>query len=152
MTNTLIDRLSEFVNENLPLMVNMGVSVESYDSKELVIQAPLSLNHNDKGTGFGGSLYCLCVMDAIGLAFMKCFEHGIDPDLVVGRAEIEYKAPVNSKNIQARSVSPDDKQWDEFFRDYEEFGKAAISLESHIHENGSVAVTFRGRFAIIGER
>lgn len=147
-----IQRLERFLENHLPVMVSMGASVKHYDGQRFELQAPLALNHNDKGTGFGGSLYNICVMNAIGLGFLKAFERGLDPDLVVGKAEIEYKAPVNADPIVGIALSPDDEAWETFFQRYVETGKASITLESRIYEGDTEAVYFRGRFALIGER
>ena len=150
MTTEVTQRLNQFIADNLPLMVNMGAEIESYDGEKFLLKAPLALNHNDKGTGFGGSLYCICVLNAIGLIFLKCFEKGISPNLVVSKAEIDYKAAVKGDPIIGHAISPPSEQWDLFFEKYHATGKAGISLESRIFENGEEAVFFRGRFAIIG--
>ena len=152
MHTASIQRLERFVKRHLPLMVSMGAHIHSYDGKTFRLCAPLSLNYNDKGTGFGGSLYNLCVMNAIGLGFLKAFERGLAPDLVVGKAEIEYKAPVTTDPLVATSESPAEADWDQFFAEYATTGKAAITLESRIFAGEKEAVYFRGRFAIIGER
>ena len=151
MYTTVVERLNRFIADNLPLMVSMGAEIEFYDGQTFQLKAPLALNHNDKGTGFGGSLYCVCVLNAIGLVFLKCFEQGMNPDLVVGKAEIEYKKPVTSAEIIGHCESPAQDHWQRFFDDYAEKGKAGISLESRIFQNGEEAVYFRGRFALIGE-
>ena len=151
MYSDVTERLNQFIADHLPLMVNMGAEIESYDGEKFLLKAPLELNHNDKGTGFGGRLYCICVLNAIGLVFLKCFEKGMNPDLVVGKAEIEYKRPVKSASIVGHCDSPDQEHWDSFFEKFEEKGKAGISQESRIFENGEEAVLFSGRFALIGE-
>lgn len=151
MHTEVIKRLNQFVVDNLPLMVSMGAEIESYDGEQFLLKAPLALNHNDKGAGFGGSLYCVCVLNAIGLVFLKCFEKGMSPDLVVGKAAIEYKKPVTSASIIGHCISPSSSHWDAFFTQYAEKGKSGISLESRIFENDEEAVYFSGRFMLIGE-
>ena len=102
-------------------------------------------------TAFGGSLYCLCVTNAIGLMFIKCFEQGINPDLVVSHAEIDYIKPVPSEHITAVASGPDGLKWQQFFQRYQEKGKAGMNISSIIEVNGQQAVSFNGRFAIVGE-
>ena len=99
MYQEVTDRLDKFISNHLPLVVSMGARIHHYDGADFVVSAPLALNHNDKGTGFGGSLYCLCVTNAIGLLFLRCFEEGLNPDLVVSKAEISYLRPVASATI-----------------------------------------------------
>lgn len=144
-------RLNRFINKHLPLVSAMGASIKHYDAASFIIDAPINLNHNDKMTAFGGSLYCLCITNAIGLVFLKCFERGINPDLVVSHAEIDYILPVKKDLIESTCISPNETRWDEFFSKYHDKGKAGISLKAKIMVGDEVAVSFSGRFAIIGE-
>lgn len=145
------ERLNRFIDKHLPLVTNMGVAIKHYDGNSFVIEAPLALNHNDKMTAFGGSLYCLCITNAIGLVFLKCFEQGLNPDLVVSHAEIDYTLPVKDSAIESSCVSPNNTRWKEFFDTYNENGKSGISLQATIMNGDNVAVSFQGSFAIIGE-
>ncbi|NRA41635.1 MAG: YiiD C-terminal domain-containing protein [Pseudomonadales bacterium] len=144
-------RLQRFIENHLPLVKAMGAEITDYSDKAFSLSAPLALNHNDKMTGFGGSLYCLCVTNAIGLMFIKCFEQGLNPDLVVSHAEIDYQRPVADALITATASSPDTADWQQFFTRFDERGKAGMSLSSHIYSAGQLAVSFNGRFAIVGE-
>lgn len=148
---THTDRLNHFIQHNLPLLVSMKVDIVHYDGKQFRVKMPLSSNHNDKGTAFGGSLYCLCIINAIGLAFLKSYEQGITPDLVVTRAEIAYLAPAKGENIIAEAIAPDLARWQQFFSDFKTQGKAKIALESQIMHNKKTCVKFTGDFALIGE-
>ena len=144
-------RLTRFIKNHLPLVTAMGAQISFYDGQRFDLSAPLSLNHNDKMTAFGGSLYCLCVTNAIGLMFIKCFEQGINPDLVVSHAEIDYIKPVPSEHITAVASGPDGLKWQQFFQRYQEKSKAGMNISSIIEVNGQQAVSFNGRFAIVGE-
>lgn len=145
-------RLTQFIAQHLPLVNSMGLSIDHYDPQGFQVTAPLSLNHNDKLTAFGGSLYNLCITNAIGLCFIKCYEQGIlEPDLVVTKAEINYLKPVSTVQISAYCASPDTSSWQAFFKHYQEKGKAGISLTSQVVIDDMVCVIFSARFAIIGQ-
>lgn len=144
-------RLARFIQRHLPLVCEMGLEIVDYNGEQLVVQAPLAKNHNDKGTAFGGSLYNLCISNAIGLLFIKCFEQGLNPDLVVAKAEIEYLLPVTHDPIVSQSLSPSDELWQAFFSRYNERGKASIELQAIVASGTQNAVIFTGRFALIGE-
>ncbi len=144
------DRLQDFISSHLPLVGAMQASINYYDGKVFRLQAPLAVNHNDKGTAFGGSLYNLCITNAIGLGFLKAYEQGLDPNWVVAKAEIEYKAPANSETLVAHCQSPTDEQWQSFFDDYHSKGRARITLCSTVYEDEVIACHFTGQFALIG--
>ncbi len=145
-------RLSTFIQHHLPLIQAMELSIQHYDEAVFQVSAPLAKNHNDKLTAFGGSLYNLCITNAIGLCFLKCYENDIlEPDLVVAKANIHYLKPVKTETITARCNIPSCDNWQKFFTTYAEEGKAAISLTSRVIIDGDTCVEFSARFAIIGE-
>ena len=145
------ERLNRFIQKHLPLVVCMGLKIDNYDGQQLIVSAPLSLNRNDKKTAFGGSIFNLCVTNTIGLAFIKCFEVGLNPNIVVAKADIEYLLPITSESIKSICISPQANAWQNFFKRFEEQGKASITLQSVVAEHGQPAAIFNGRFAIVGE-
>lgn len=154
--------LQTFVETHLPLGRAMGIDVHHYDAQSLSLLAPLPLNNNDKGTAFGGSLYCVAVMTCWSSLYLRCLEERLldpsipagTPNIVVSKAEIEYLAPVKSDNIIASCSTADEDLWQSFFARFKSHGSAKIQLSSTVHteENGGgkVAVTFSGTYALIG--
>lgn len=145
-------RLETFIAKHLPLISAMSLSIETYNDTVFEVSAPLAKNHNDKLTAFGGSLYNLCITNAIGLCFLKCYQQQIlEPDLVVSKADIRYLKPVASPKLLACCEIPAAQQWQQFFADYQQAGKASINLSSKVMVDGAIAAEFNGRFAIIGQ-
>lgn len=141
--------LDDFIAKYLPTAQHMQISVEHYDGRSLRLHAPLAPSINDKLTAFGGSIYVVAVMACWGMVYMRCVDYGLDPDIVVAEASIEYLKPVTG-DIVASSLVSDEKNWENFFHRFEERGKAKIDLSSEIIVNGEVAVRFKGLYAIIG--
>ncbi|MDA8693992.1 thioesterase domain-containing protein [Pseudomonadales bacterium] len=149
--------LDRFVKNHLPLGQAMGLEVSHYDAKSIALSAPLALNDNDKGTAFGGSLYCSAVMAAWSFFYLRCLQYNLKegmPNIVVSKGGIEYLAPVTSSNIIATCENTDKTMWDEFLARYEQKGSAKVCLSSTINSevNGveQVAVKFTGTYALIG--
>ncbi len=147
---TVEEQFKQFMTNHLPLLVQNNTTIHHYDGNALSMSMPLDSNHNDKMTGFGGSLYCLCLTASIGLAFLKAYERNMQPDLVISKASINYTAPVRDSEIIAATTNTTKKEWQVFFDTYAQTGKAKITIESHILQNQKAAVTFSGQFAIIG--
>ncbi|CAA0088708.1 Uncharacterised protein [Zhongshania aliphaticivorans] len=141
--------LNDFIAAYLPTAQHMQISVENYDGQTLRLHAPLAPSINDKLTAFGGSIYVVAVMACWGMVYMRCVDYGLDPDIVVAEAAIEYLKPVTG-DIVASSLPADEKNWEHFFQRFEERGKAKIDLQSEIIVNGEVAVRFKGLYAIVG--
>ena len=94
----LINKLEIFVEEHLPLGRAMKISVTEFNGQQLSLSAPLVHNNNDKGTAFGGSLYCLAVMSCWRWFYLRCLDTRIEPigppHIVVTKASIDYLLPV----------------------------------------------------------
>lgn len=54
--------MQEVLHGKIPITRVMGVRVEGYDERRLVLSAPLDTNVNHLGTAFGGSLNALAVL------------------------------------------------------------------------------------------
>ncbi len=158
-------RFDQFVQDHLPLGSAMGLKVNHYNGDSISLLAPLELNDNDKGTAFGGSLYCAAVMAGWGYFYLRCLQYNLTeelPSIVISKAEIEYLAPVNSSNIIASCSNNDASMWDEFLNTYKARGRAKVTLSCLINADGatasstasstgeeSPAVKFTGTYALI---
>lgn len=151
----------QFVQDHLPLGTAMGLKVNHYNGDSISLLAPLELNDNDKGTAFGGSLYCAAVMAGWSYFYLRCLQYNLTeglPSIVISKAEIEYLAPVNSSNIVASCSDNDARMWDEFLNAYKAQGRAKVTLSCLINADSatanttgeeSPAVKFTGTYALI---
>jgi len=124
--------LSDFMTQHLPIAQALGIEVDSFSQQQLVLNAPLQPNINDKQSAFGGSIYSVCVMTCWGMVYLHALNNKIDaPNIAVGKAEIKYRAPVLS-DFQAKCTVPDIEVFDDFISEYWQQGKAKITLRSFI--------------------
>ena len=150
-------RFNQFVQDHLPLGQAMGLEVHHYDGDSIALSAPLSLNDNDKGTAFGGSLYCAAVMAGWSYFYLRCLHYNLTdamPGIVISKADIEYLAPVTMPHIIANCSSNDEAMWHEFLNTYKAKGRAKVILSSTINDNDVIggnqpAVKFTGTYALI---
>ena len=93
----------------------MNISVNDFDGHQLSLVAPLVHNSNDKGTAFGGSLYCLAVMSCWSWFYLRCLNTRIEPigvpNIVVTKASIDYLLPVTDETIIATCRLDDESIW-----------------------------------------
>lgn len=144
--------LQDFFMLNVPLARAAQISVHSYDGEKLVFKAPLEPNINDKGTAFGGSMYVLCVSAAWGMSSIKAQELGLDGELVVAKAEIEYLRPL-SESLRAEATSPNEESLQHFKDSFERHGKAVFELEVVANNSeGKACGRFKGKYALLKRR
>lgn len=143
--------INQFIAEQLPAMAAIGAEVESFDSKQLVLKAPLALNHNGRGIAFGASIYSIAMMAGFATMYVACRQYFDNPNILLRDGQIRYRAPCNEDIIRATCRNPDEKQWEGFFAHYEKTGKTTLSLTSKIMSGGEMAAYFDGVFVLLGE-
>jgi thioesterase domain-containing protein len=132
-----------FFHDQIPITRAMGIRVEAYDGHRLVLTAPLAVNHNHLGTAFGGSLATVATLAGYGLVWLElgdCKAH-----VVIRESAISYRRPVLGQ-IRAICRRPAEDEVAAFKAQFAQKGKARLSLEVTIEEEGLVAVEFSGMF------
>ena len=139
---TSADELTRKIHDAIPLSDSMQFSIDHLDLDSIRVSAPLSPNINIHGTGFAGSLYSIAVLTGWALCTHIIDESGIDAELVVARAEIAYRAPVES-DIECRCQASVEQR-DEFLQFIRERGKGRLVLDIAIGElpQASLHATF----------
>ena len=95
--------LQKRIRATIPLADAMQFSIGELDVDRIRVSAPLEPNVNIHGTGFAGSLYSLAVLTGWALCMHLIDSFGLDAELVVGKGEIRYRAPVRGP-IECRTA------------------------------------------------
>jgi thioesterase domain-containing protein len=140
---SLAQQIQELLHSKIPITRSMGVRVEEYDGKRLVLSAPLEANINHLGTAFGGSLHAVSVLSGYGLLWLELKD--TKSHIVIRKSSISYKRPVRGE-IRAICVRPDEEALEEFKQTFHQKGKARISLAATIEDQGITCVRFEGIF------
>jgi thioesterase domain-containing protein len=138
--------IEAFLHEKIPLAQAMGVRVESCDAAAFVLTAPLEPNHNHLGTAFGGSLAALATLTGY-----TCLWHELDDrdaHVVIRRSELDYRHPVRGM-LRAICRRPGEGELAAFRATFAKAGKARISLDVTIEEDGRDCLYFRGDFVAV---
>ncbi len=129
---TAADRLQQKIRNAIPLSEAMQFTITALDIDVIRVTAPLEPNVNIHGTGFAGSLYSLAVLTGWALCMHILEELELDADLVVGKAEIRYRAPVTG-DIECACAS-DAARRAAFEQGVREQGRGKIALEVSVGE------------------
>ena len=147
----LDDGLNAFITQHLPSINAAGVKVESQNDEQLILSTPLSLNHNDRGNAFGGSIFNIALMACWGALYIECRKHIENPNIVTRDGQIRYRQPCVEETIRATCRKPEARQWDGFFAHYEKTGKTSLSLTSKIMNGDEIAAYFEGVFVLLND-
>jgi thioesterase domain-containing protein len=140
--------LERTLHEEIPLSRAMGVRVAAYQDNTLQLAAPLAPNTNHKRTAFGGSLYSLAVLCGWGLLQIKLREAGLRKHIVIQASDIRYLLPVNED--MTAECRLDEDAFAHLMRTLEKRGRARLTLDVAIMQDGCPAVEFSGRYVIHG--
>lgn len=146
-------RFQKRINEVIPLTRALGVELHRYDGRRLVVTAPLALNHNHQGTGFGGSIYSVAVVAAWGLVELLLEDAGIEGRVVIQSGGVDYHNPVDD-NFHAICELPPAADVERFLRGLGRRGKGRLELTSRVFcgpvesPQAVPVATFGGRFVV----
>jgi len=144
----LITLLQNKLHNEIPLTKQMQLHIKQYNSNELVTTAPLTININDKGTAFGGSLSTITIISSWSLCWLISQELGFDSNnIVVIKNENSYLKPV-TKDIVCYTTKPSNNAIQILKEKLENKGSASITIKSKIIEDNEVCVEFDGVYVI----
>jgi thioesterase domain-containing protein len=140
---SLIQQIQDLLRSKIPITRSLGVKVEDYDGRRLILSAPLDLNVNHLGTAFGGSLHVLAVLSSYALLWLELQDSNCH--IVIRESSISYERPVRGE-IRAVCTRPDEETLGKFKSTFRQKGKARIVLSAIIEEEGRTCVRFQGTF------
>ncbi|WP_434708724.1 thioesterase domain-containing protein [Pseudomonas sp. R1-1] len=144
------DYLQSVLHHDIPLTAEMGLTVIEWHDQQLSLHLPLGPNVNHKSTMFGGSLYCGAVLAGWGWLHLRLKEEGItDGHIVIQEGQISYPLPVTG-DATAICPSADVAVWKKFLAMYRRYGRARLTLDTRIVNQGSDehAVIFTGQYVL----
>lgn len=139
--------------DTIPMVRAMQVAVGDIAPAHLQLTAPLSVNLNDKGCAFGGSLVSLMTLAGWALVTARLHEAGFgETEVFVADSEVKYKAPLWDDLI-AEVVAAEGEDWEDFLSAFTQKGKARITIEARVPlAEGGVATSMRARYAAFAKR
>ena len=141
----LAKNLEQRLHRDIMLTQHMGILVKEYDTKGLVLSAPLEKNLNHKQTAFGGSLNSLVTLAGWGLVYLLLKEMEQQAHIIIQDSEISYLKPV-THDFQAICPQPEEVALRKFKKMILKKRVGRISLNCYIYEEGELAVSFRGSY------
>lgn len=139
--------------DTIPIVRAMQVAVGDIEATRLQLTAPLSVNLNDKGCAFGGSLVSLMTLAGWALVTERLHDAGfLDTEVFVADSEVKYRAPLWN-DLVAEVTAAEGEDWDDFLSTFKQKGKARMTVEVCVPlPDGGVATSMRARYAAFAKR
>jgi thioesterase domain-containing protein len=145
--NKLLLALEQTLIQDIPITKHMGITIERYDEKGLVLQAPLVGNANPKGTAFAGTINSLTTLAGWGSIWLLLKELDINGYVVIQNSQINYLRPV-ADNFAALCYRPQQDEIDKLGQSLRKKRTARLELKVEIWQGEEVAVEFKGRYVV----
>ena len=141
MERKLLSEAEKFFHEKIPLTRTMGVRVTAYDERGLVVEAPVSLNHNHLQTAFGGSVHAVATLAGYGLIWLELHNEGAQ--VVIAQSNLRFHRAIR-ETITAICQPPGETALEEFLLAVRSRGKACLRVTVRVEEHGVCAAEFQG--------
>ena len=138
--------LNDTLAQRIAITQALGIKAERYDGNQLTLSAPAAANLNDKATVFAGSLYSTAVLCGWGMLFLKLREAGLNADIAVYHADINYLKPATG-DFRAVCAAPEPAALADFLDALNANGKARLTLAAEVHDPRRQVASFTGKYA-----
>ena len=149
LAEDVLREAEKFLRERIPITRAMGLHVVTDAAHGFAVEAPVALNYNHLQTAFGGSINAVATL--AGYTFLWLELREASAHVVVAASSIRFLEPVR-ENIRATCVEIDARKLEDFREQFRASGKARITLQVRVEENGSVAAQFEGTFVALRNR
>ena len=140
--------LNDTLAQRIAITQALGIKAERYDGNRLTLSAPAAANLNDKNTVFAGSLYSTAVLCGWSLLFLKLREAGLNADIAVYQADINYLKPATG-DFRAVCAAPEPAVLADFLEALDANGKARLTLAAEVHDPRRQVASFTGKYAVL---
>jgi len=147
-TNEEIAWLERTLTADIPMGGAMALNVSRLDDEGVTLNLPLGPSINDKGTAFGGALGSAMILAGWSLPRLILRRRGIAADLVIGRCEIRFLAPVSGAYTALCRWPPEDEV-QSFLERLADRGKGCLLLEPELWADGQLAATLSAKYAAL---
>lgn len=141
-------QLESLVHKEIPITKALDIRIEDLTSNSIRVEAPFEANKNIHNTAFAGSIYTVGTIAGWSLVNSIAVNHQLKGSVVLAKADIQYKKPINGDIIAQCSVA-DASTIDSFIMSFQRKKRARISLEIEIIEDGVIKAQLHANFALV---
>ena len=144
MIEAMEQRLESELHDTIPLVRALGLKVARSLNGEVIFNAALAPNINDKGCAFGGSLASLLTLSCWSVLRAHTWALQMPSDIFVHTSRIVYIAPIWTDFTVHASLSSEALSL--FSETLASKGKAAAIIRAEVRAADGVAATMEARF------
>lgn len=142
-------QLETLVHQEIPITKALDIHIAELSQQSIRVTAPFETNKNLHNTAFAGSIYTVATIAGWSLVSSIAANHQLQGSVVLAKAEIQYKKPINGELI-AECILDDQQLLDNFVASFKRKKRARINLAIHLIEDGLTKAVLNANFALVG--
>ena len=135
-----------YLHRAIPITAAMGLQVTRLDAQNIELRAPLGINHNDKNTGFAGSLFTVAVLAGWSQVMLLLRDADLSGQVVISDSQARYLKPTTA-DFYARASQPSAAAVHTFHEQLGKRGRARLPLTIEVTAGGEPVLLFEGKYA-----
>jgi len=132
--------------EEIVPAVALGIRIAERADGCIMLTAPLSLNLNDKGSAFAGSIDSLLDLAGWSAIMLALQNTGIDADVMIVKSETEYTAAVRADMTATAGLAREDTA--RLLDELKDVGRGRIAVSARLTAAESVCATMSAQYAV----
>lgn len=140
--------INEYLYKHIPITKALGAEAVAFSEREVAFSAPLANNINHRSSAFGGSISSLLITTCWAYLRLLFDDEPRVPRIVIAASSTQFLKPVLS-DFTSTLVVPHAEEIENFKAVFAAKGKAKITLQSQIKENGALLARFEGVFVVL---
>jgi thioesterase domain-containing protein len=142
-------QFENLVRKEIPITKALDIRIENLTENSIRVTAPFEANKNIHNTAFAGSIYTVGTIAGWSLVNSIALKHELQGSVVLAKAEIQYKKPINGDIIARCSVS-ETPVLESFIQSFQRKKRARINLNIEVVEDGVIKALLNANFALVG--
>ena len=143
-------QLESLVHQEIPITKALDIRIAELSATSIKVMAPFEANKNIHNTAFAGSIYTVATIAGWSLVSHIAQHHDLQGSVVLAKADIQYKKPINGDIVAHCSVD-DPAQLDTFIQSFERKNRARLHLTINVVESGDIKALLNANFALVGK-
>lgn len=141
-------QLQSLVHQEIPITKALDIRIEALTDTAIRVVAPFKVNRNLHNTAFAGSIYTVATIAGWSLVNSVALTHGLEGSVVLAKAEIKYKKPING-DIVARCAIDNEETIKTFISSFQRKKRARLNLVIEVVEDGVIKAELNANFALV---
>ena len=143
-------QLESLVHKEIPITQALDIRIEDLTEHSIRVEAPFEANKNIHNTAFAGSIYTVATIAGWSLVNSLAANHGLEGSVVLAKADIQYKKPING-DIVAQCAVDDVATIDNFVHSFHRKNRSRLTLDIEVIEDDAVKALLHANFALVGK-